>query len=78
MASRLVRVNPVTVNDVLDGHVSLDLECPDRLYLTVTWASCRWVGRWCSSCGTGFPSALPACLHDDQRTSSSSCRYLPR
>src|SRR3546814_12977330 len=20
-------------NDVLDGHVSLDLECPDRLYL---------------------------------------------
>ena len=33
MASRMVRVNPVTVNDVLDGHVSLDLECPDRLYL---------------------------------------------
>jgi hypothetical protein len=32
MASRLVRVNPVTVNDVLDGHVSLDLECPDRLH----------------------------------------------
>ena len=23
----------VTVNDVLDGHVSLDLECPDRIYL---------------------------------------------
>jgi hypothetical protein len=26
MASRLVRANPVTVNDVLDGHVKLDLE----------------------------------------------------
>jgi hypothetical protein len=33
MASRLVRVSPVTVNDVLDGHVELDLECLDRLYL---------------------------------------------
>ena len=33
MASRLVRVNPVTVNEVLDGHGSLDLECLDRVYL---------------------------------------------
>ena len=33
MASRLVRVNPVTVNDVLDGHVGLDMECLDRIYL---------------------------------------------
>jgi hypothetical protein len=24
---------PVTVNDVLDGHVVLDLECLDRVYL---------------------------------------------
>lgn len=24
---------PVTVNDVLDGHVALDLECLDRIYL---------------------------------------------
>jgi hypothetical protein len=23
----------VTVNDVLDGHVALDLECLDRIYL---------------------------------------------
>lgn len=28
MAQRLV-----TVNDVLDGHVGLDLECFDRIYL---------------------------------------------
>jgi len=33
MASRFKRVVPVTVNDVLDGHVRLDLECLDRLYL---------------------------------------------
>jgi len=33
MAARLVRVNPVTVNDVLDGHVQLDLDCLDRVYL---------------------------------------------
>jgi hypothetical protein len=33
MAARLVRANPVTVNDVLDGHVNLDLECLDRVYL---------------------------------------------
>ncbi len=35
MASRLKRSVPVTVNDVLDGHVALDLECLDRLYLHV-------------------------------------------
>ena len=33
MASRFKRSVPVTVNDVLDGHVALDLECLDRLYL---------------------------------------------
>jgi hypothetical protein len=24
---------PVTVNDLLDGHVGLDVECPDRVHL---------------------------------------------
>ena len=33
MASRIRRPVPVTVNDVLDGHVKLDLQCLDRLYL---------------------------------------------
>jgi hypothetical protein len=26
-------VKPVTVNEVLDGHVVLDLACLDRIYL---------------------------------------------
>ncbi len=34
----MVRV--MTVNDVLDGHVVLDIECPDRIYLNAyTWRS---------------------------------------
>jgi hypothetical protein len=33
MPSRLSRSNPVTVSDVLDGHVKLDLDCLDRIYL---------------------------------------------
>src|SRR5436190_10647160 len=33
MASRFKRSVPVTVNDVLEGHAALDLECLDRLYL---------------------------------------------
>ena len=43
---------PVTVNDVLVGHVALDLECFDRIYLNgcpTQGATCRtWrsAGRW--------------------------------
>ena len=33
MASRITRSVPVTINDVLDGHVKVDLECLERLYL---------------------------------------------
>jgi len=32
MASRITRSVPVTVGDVLDGHVRLDLDCLDRVY----------------------------------------------
>ena len=35
MASRLVRTNAVTVNDVLDGHKLLEIDCVDRVYLTL-------------------------------------------
>ena len=33
MTCRLQRSVPVSVNDVLDGHAGLDLECLDRIYL---------------------------------------------
>jgi hypothetical protein len=36
MASRLVRANAVTVNDVLDGHKLLEIDCVDRVYLTLS------------------------------------------
>jgi hypothetical protein len=36
----MVMARPVTINDVLDGHVVLDLECLDRIYLI-----CRSVDR---------------------------------
>jgi hypothetical protein len=36
MASRLVRANPVTVNDVLDGQKLLEIDCLDRVYLTLS------------------------------------------
>ena len=36
MASRLVRTNAVTVGDVLDGHTLLQIDCVDRVYLTLS------------------------------------------
>src|SRR5919198_1122357 len=36
VASRLVRSNPVTVNDVLRAHTGLVIDCPDRVYLTAS------------------------------------------
>ena len=36
MASRLARTNAVTVNDVLDGHKLLEIDCADRVYLTLS------------------------------------------
>ena len=63
MASRLVRVNPVTVNDVLDGHVSLDLECPDRLYLNGYLGQLQVGGQVVQFLRhRGFPVPSPACL----------------
>jgi hypothetical protein len=63
MASRLVRVNPVTVNDVLEGHVSLDLECPDRLYLNGYLGQLQVGGQVVQFLRhRGFPVPSPACL----------------
>jgi hypothetical protein len=49
MAKRLI-----TVNDILAGHVSLDVACLDRIYLNGYLPRCRSrvPGRSCSSCST--------------------------
>src|SRR5258705_2724745 len=36
MAARTSRSNPVTVNDVLDGQKQLEIDCLDRIYLSLS------------------------------------------
>jgi len=53
----------ITVNDVLDGHVALDIECLDRIYLNayvpILQTSSRW---WRASPATwGSRSPHPRC-----------------
>jgi hypothetical protein len=63
MVSRFTRSVPATVNDVLDGHVALDLDCLDRLYLHGYLAQLQVGGQviqFLSHCGYPVPS--PACL----------------
>jgi hypothetical protein len=63
MASRLVRVSPVTVNDVLDGHVKLDLECLDRPYLHGYLGQLQVGGQVIQFLNhRGYPVPSPACL----------------
>jgi hypothetical protein len=63
MASRLVRVNSVTVNDVLDGHVKLDLECLDRVYLNGYLAQLQVGGQVVQFLRhRAYPVPSPACL----------------
>ncbi len=53
---------PVTVNDVLDGQVTLDLECLDRVYLNA-WVNNLQVGGQVVSFLTahlGYPIPSPA------------------
>ena len=63
MASRLTRLVPVTVNDVLDGHAALDLECLDRLYLHGYLGQLQVGGQVIQFLNhRGYPVASPACL----------------
>ena len=63
MASRLKRLVPVTVNDVLDGHVALDLECLDRLYLHGYLGQLQVGGQVIRFLNhRGYPVPSPACL----------------
>ena len=63
MASRLKRSVPVTVNDVLDGHAALDLECLDRLYLHGYLGQLQVGGQVVQFLNhRGYPVPSPACL----------------
>ncbi len=63
MASRIKREVPVTVNDVLDGHVKLDLECLDRLYLHGYLGQLQVSGQLVQFLKhRGFPIPSAACL----------------
>jgi hypothetical protein len=63
MASRITRSVPVTVNDVLDGHVQLDLDCLDRLYLHGYLARLQVGGQVIQFLNhRGYPVPSPACL----------------
>jgi hypothetical protein len=55
---------PVTVNDVLDGHVVLDLECMDRIYLNGYVPNLQVGGQVVSflTAHLGYPIPSPAIL----------------
>jgi hypothetical protein len=55
---------PVTVNDVLDGHVVLDLECLDRIYLNGYVPNLQVGGQVVSfmTAHLGYPIPSPAIL----------------
>src|SRR5690349_21053382 len=52
----------VTVNDVLDGHVALDIECLDRIYLNayvpILQTSAQVVAFLSGHLGFPFPSSV--------------------
>ena len=63
MVSRISRSVPVTVNDVLDGHVALDLQCLDRLYLHGYLGQLQVGGQVIQFLQhRGYPVPSPACL----------------
>jgi hypothetical protein len=63
MASRLSRSNLVTVNDMLTGHVKLDLECMDRMYFNGYVPNLQVGGQVVLFLRhRGFPIPSPACM----------------
>jgi hypothetical protein len=63
MASRVKRSAPVTVNDVLDGHVGLDLDCLGRLYMHGYLGQLQVGGQVIQFLNhRGCPVPSPACL----------------
>ena len=63
MGARFARTDVVTVMDALDGHVALDLECLDRLYLHGYLAQLQVGGQVIQFLQhRGYPVPSPACL----------------
>lgn len=59
----VVATRPVTVNDVLDGHVVLDLQCLDRIYLNGYVPNLQVGGQVVNFLThRGFPIPSPALL----------------
>ena len=58
-------VKPVTVNDVLDGQVALDLECLDRIYLNAYVPNLQVGGQVVSflTAHLGYPIPSPAIIN---------------
>jgi hypothetical protein len=63
MAARTSQINRVTVNDLLDGQVALDLECLDRVYLNLYVPNVQVGGQVILFLRhRGYPIISPACL----------------
>jgi hypothetical protein len=58
----------VTVNDVLDGHVGLDLECLDRIYLNDYVPNLQVAGQVvsCMTAHLGNPIPSPAIMEKNR------------
>ena len=64
----LSRTRTVTVNDVLDGHVALDMECLDRIYLNGYVPNLQVGGQVVPflTAHLGYPIPSPAILEQDR------------
>ena len=68
----------VNINDVLEGHVALDIECVDRLYLNAYVPKCRSAGRWSGfSRHLGKPIPSAACWARSAIAFGARSRRLP-
>ena len=79
MVSRFTRSVPVTINDVLDGHVALDLQCLDRLYLHGYLAQLQVGGQVIQFLShRGYPVPSPACCSRSGTPSAAGSLPSPR